>query len=81
MMCIYCGDRVGIVCDLCASTAKERDEARAEVVLLRKLCRERPRISPVSAGVFNLKRSEAFSANTIEALMWIEKIDAEGGMK
>ena len=30
-MCIYCGDRVGIVCDECTSTAKERDELRAEV--------------------------------------------------
>ncbi len=35
-MCVYCGDRVGIVCDSCASTAKERDEARAEVEQLKE---------------------------------------------
>jgi len=30
-MCIYCGDRVGIVCDACASTAKERDELQSKL--------------------------------------------------
>jgi len=33
-MCIYCGDRVGIVCDSCAGTAQERDEWRQRCAVL-----------------------------------------------
>jgi len=35
--CIYCGEKVGLICDDCASTAKERDELKAEIERLNEL--------------------------------------------
>ena len=35
--CIYCGEKVGLICDDCASTAQERDKLRAEIERLKGL--------------------------------------------
>jgi len=35
--CIYCGEKVGLICDDCASTANECDELKAEIKRLKKL--------------------------------------------
>ena len=68
-MCIYCGERVGIVCDSCAGTARERDELKAELARLRELCANRPSLASAM-----LNRPGAME----ELNLWIGQIDAAG---
>ena len=57
-MCIYCGDRVGIVCDNCASTAQERD-------LLRNLIKKYVRHVQDCEGVHYINRTDGSGRSSL----------------
>jgi len=65
MMCIYCGDRVGIVCDECASTAKERDLLHDEVKQLHILIKKYVRHIQDCEGVHYIDRTDSSGRSTL----------------
>jgi hypothetical protein len=57
-MCIYCGEKVGIVCDSCASTARERDALKAEIAQF-KLLADGLLIALCETGIYELGEDDS----------------------